>query len=143
MLAITKKQFNPDKTQDLSCVLYILDKAINDLGLYRNNLMEGFWEDASGYFYFHPVNKQKEFFVGLWHDGTEEMRNFWIERFHWDKKEGEKISLKYGEFYKTKGSVAWFKLKDECFADLVSDKVDIEQKYEILKGFIREVKEID
>lgn len=139
-----ERQFNPDKTQDLSYVLSVLDKAINKLGLYRNNRMQGnFWEDASGYFYFSPICDQKEFFIGLWHNGTEEMHNFWIERFHWNKKEGEKIDLKYGEFYKNTGCVAWFKLKDEYFSKLVSCKVDFEQKFEILEEFIWEVKEID
>lgn len=143
VVTMEDRQFNPDKTQDLSYVLYVLDNAITDLGLYRNNYMDGFWENASGYYYFSALSTDKEFFVGLWHDGTQEMHNFWIERFHWNKNEGEKINLKYGEFYQKKGSVAWFKLKDECFADLVSDKISFKQKFEILQGFIKEVKEID
>lgn len=146
------KNFNPDKTNDLSYVLAALDGAIEKLGLYRNNRMEGnFWEGASGYFYFSPLYDERLYFIGLWHDGTSEMHNFFIERFFAekfqvnDKSNGEpcQVNLKYGEFYKKVGSVDWFRLKKEYYDILTNDDKGFDEKFEILKGFIREVRQLD
>lgn len=142
-LIMEERQFNPDKTQDLSYVMELLEKAINEAGLCQNSRKKdncnGYY---SGYYYGDPNNDKKEYWVGLWHDGTEKNHNFWIQRFDWNKKDNDEINLEYGKFYDNEEYCAWFCLKNEYFNDIVGDKKDFKDKFEIIKGFIKEVAQI-